>query len=233
MTLHEAIEKLLRQHRRPMTTTEIASELNKNKWYQKKDGSPIEPFQIHGRTRNYHQLFERNGSTVLLVDKSLKLPKADQNTPKSRPETTFSKKNSDEKYVIDLCDEVLQLKASRQHKFDFLQGDIGKNGKSRKLPVDSYYDELDLVVEYRERQHTESVIHFDKPYKMTISGVNRGEQRKIYDHRRREVLPKNRIQLIEISYDDFNYDRQKRIIRDRSNDLEVVKLKLKKIKNGS
>lgn len=66
MTLHEAIEKLLKQFGRPMTTTEIASELNKNKWYVKKDGSTIEPFQIHGRTKNYPTLFERNGSTVIL-----------------------------------------------------------------------------------------------------------------------------------------------------------------------
>ena len=36
MTLHEAIEKLLRQKGRAMTTTEIASDLNKNKWYQKR-----------------------------------------------------------------------------------------------------------------------------------------------------------------------------------------------------
>ncbi len=216
-----------------MTTTEIASELNKNKWYQKKDGSRIEPFQIHGRTRNYSHLFERNGSTVFLADKSAKPEKVLHNTTKSIPKKTSNKRDSDENYVIDLCDEVLQLEASRQHKFDFLLGDIGQNGKSRKLPVDSYYNELDLVVEYRERQHTESVIHFDKPDKITISGVNRGEQRKIYDQRRREVLPKSGIQLIEISYDDFNYDRQKRIIRDRSNDLDVVKSKLKKIKNGS
>lgn len=202
MTLHEAIEKLLRQHRRPMTTTEIASQLNKNKWYQKKDGSPIEPYQIHGRTRKYHHLFERKGSLVLLVDKltkPIKTKRGDHNLPKTRIETTSRKKDSDENYVIDLCDEVLQLNASRQHKFDFLNGDLGKNGKSRKLPVDSYYDELNLVVEYRERQHTDSVTHFDKPHKMTISGVHRGEQRKIYDQRRREVLPKHGIQLIEIS----------------------------------
>ena len=36
MTLHEAIEKLLKQKKRPMTTTEIANELNKKKWYIQK-----------------------------------------------------------------------------------------------------------------------------------------------------------------------------------------------------
>lgn len=66
MTLHEAIEKLLKEKNRPMTTTEIARELNQNNWYQKKDGSSIEPLQVHGRTKNYAQIFIRNGSKVSL-----------------------------------------------------------------------------------------------------------------------------------------------------------------------
>ncbi len=70
MTLHEAIEKLLQQKGRPMTTTEIADELNKNKWYAKKDGSAIAPFQIHGRTRNYAHTFKQNGSTISLNHQS-------------------------------------------------------------------------------------------------------------------------------------------------------------------
>lgn len=67
MTLHEAIEKLLLQNGRSMTTTEIANELNNLKWYKKRDGSTISPFQIHGRTKNYPSIFIRNGSTVSLV----------------------------------------------------------------------------------------------------------------------------------------------------------------------
>jgi hypoxanthine-DNA glycosylase len=71
MTLHEAIEKLLRQTGRPMTTQQIAAELNKNGWYQKKDGSTIQAFQIHGRTRNYANIFDRDGSTVSLIRQSI------------------------------------------------------------------------------------------------------------------------------------------------------------------
>ncbi|HUC80755.1 MAG TPA: hypothetical protein VMR70_07555 [Flavisolibacter sp.] len=67
MKLHEAIEKLLLTAGRPMLTSEIADALNQNKWYQKKDGSPIDPFQVHGRTKNYAHLFNRNGSTVSLI----------------------------------------------------------------------------------------------------------------------------------------------------------------------
>ena len=120
-------------------------------------------------------------------------------------------------YVIDLCDEILGQKASRQHKFDFLRGDSG-----RRLPVDAYYENLNLVIEYRERQHSEPVFHFDKPHKMTVSGVHRGEQRKIYDQRRRDLIPENGIKLIEIDYTQFEYDGRKRIVRDRERDIEVV-----------
>lgn len=87
MTLHEAIEKLLKEKNRPMTTTEIARELNQNNWYQKKDGSSIEPFQIHGRTKNYSQIFVRNGSTVSLNGQSnikVVLPKNLAEKTKSR-----------------------------------------------------------------------------------------------------------------------------------------------------
>lgn len=79
MTLHEAIEKLLRQTGRPMTTQQIADELNKNGWYQKKDGLKIQAFQIHGRTRNYANIFDRDGSTVSLLG---------QTVTKSKPATT-------------------------------------------------------------------------------------------------------------------------------------------------
>lgn len=129
-----------------------------------------------------------------------------------------SRKNSDEFYVIDLCDEVLGAKASRQHKFDFLRGD-GTHG--RMLPVDAYYSDRKLVVEYRERQHTESVALFDK--KSTVSGVSRGEQRRIYDKRRRDVLPRHGIKLVEISYSDLMHDNRKRLMRDRQNDLAVIR----------
>lgn len=126
--------------------------------------------------------------------------------------------DKDEQYVIDLCDEVLGVKASRQYRFSFLTGDAGT-----PLPVDSYYDSLKLVVEFREKQHTEEVKFFDKPDRMTVSGVHRGEQRKLYDERRRKVLPENGIKLVEISYTDFSCDKLKRIVRNRDNDLKTVK----------
>lgn len=231
MTLHEAIKKLLIQFGRPMSTYEIAEELNKNKWYVKKDRSKITDYQIHGRTKasgNYSHIFNRDGSLVSLANREEQSTK-----PKPKNTRTSKNKDKDEDYVIDLCDKVLGLKSSRQHKFDFLVGEPGKNGKCAKLPVDAYYDRLKLVVEYREKQHTESVDHFDKPNKLTISGVHRGEQRKIYDERRRQVLPKHDIQLVEISYSDFKHNKQKRIVRNFDLDESIIEQKLKDFVNKS
>ena len=149
---------------------------------------------------------------------------------KVEQEVCKSREKSDESYVIDLCDEALGRVASRQHRFPFLLGD-GDNPKY--LPVDAYYDDLKLVVEYYELQHTEAVPFYDKPDKMTVSGVSRGEQRKSYDRRRREVLPQHGIALVIINYSDFRYEqsKSKRLVRDHDHDLEVVRTKLKEYLN--
>ena len=119
-----------------------------------------------------------------------------------------SRANSDEHYVIGLCNEVLKREASKQHCFDFLLGDTGK-----KLPVDAYYEDLNLVIEYYESQHMESV-----------SGVSRREQRCLYDERRRVELPKHGIKIMILHYSDFG--TTKRLKRNRKHDIEVVKKKL-------
>ncbi|MBR4275753.1 MAG: hypothetical protein IKQ32_02165 [Prevotella sp.] len=124
----------------------------------------------------------------------------------------------DEDYIINLCDIVLNQKALRQHRFDFLVGDTGV-----KLPVDAYYPESNLVIEYREMQHTESVKFWNKP---TASGIPRDEQRARYDQRRREVLPKHGIKLIELSYSDFEHNSNKRLLRIEEKDIQVIQKKL-------
>lgn len=137
-------------------------------------------------------------------------------------------KIKDEQYVIDICDKILGEDSIRQHKFDFLTGDPNERGISAKLPVDAFYPSLKLVIEYRERQHTESVNHFDKPDKLTISGVHRGLQRKIYDERRRKILPTHGINLMELSFKDFAHNSQKRIVRDIEADSAILRMKLRK-----
>ena len=138
---------------------------------------------------------------------------------KKKMTKTKDEKERDELYVIRLCNEVLGVEASRQHTFDFLRGD-GNPGKP--LPVDAYYEKYNLVIEYYENQHSESVPFFDK--KNTVSGVTRGEQRRIYDERRKTVLPQHGIKVVIISYSDFG--ESKRIKRDYNHDIEVVRRKL-------
>ena len=141
-----------------------------------------------------------------------------------------SRANSDETYVIDLCDRVLQKKANRQKRFPFLLGDLHKDGKTRTmLPVDAYYESLNLVIAYMEKQHTEEVKHFDKPDQLTVSGVSRGEQRKIYDQRRQKLLPENGIDLIIIDYSHLSHNKNnKRLLRDKENDIKKIKVILEK-----
>ena len=85
--------------------------------------------------------------------------------------------DSDEFYVLDLCDELIGIRCSRQHTFPWLVGDVSsKTGRRRRLPVDGFWGEIGLIVEYAESQHDKPTPHFDKPDQHTISGVHRGIQ---------------------------------------------------------
>jgi hypothetical protein len=92
------------------------------------------------------------------------------------------------------------------------------------LPVDAWYPAHNLVVEYRERQHSETIAFFDR--RATVSDMGRGEQRALYDQRRRDVLAERGIGLAEIDFSMFAHDRAKRIIR-QATDRQVVERALR------
>ncbi len=137
---------------------------------------------------------------------------------------------SDEAWIIDLCDKVLGQTASRQHRFPFLLGDPGPSGRRARLPVDAYYSKFRLVVEYHERQHTSSVDFFDR--RETVSGVGRGAQRRLYDQRRMELLPKNGCQLIVLDYSEFKHTPKGRLLRDEQ-DEEIIAERLRDFHSNS
>ena len=214
---YETIRELTRQKLAVSSDKQkgIRAKLRKMGFYWDDYNPPRTPFNLE----TLEQLF-RNGTLRIIGENTTsndeKIKEAIPPTEKPKDKKTDSKvrKDSDEYYVIDLCDEVLGRKAERQKKFDFLKGD-----KGHSLPVDAYYKDLNLVIEYHERQHTEEVKFFDN--KQTVSGVSRGEQRKIYDERRKEILPKHGTKLLIISFSDFG--DSKKLHRNYKSDLEIVR----------
>jgi hypothetical protein len=77
MNLHDAIVAILKREGKPLSTREICNILNKEKTYVKKDESEISEFQVHGRVKNYPNLFnhEDNGLIFLIENKVLDLLK--------------------------------------------------------------------------------------------------------------------------------------------------------------
>ncbi len=133
--------------------------------------------------------------------------------------------NSDEKYVLDLLSEILKDEFQWQKRFDGLLGDPGKSGRQTKLPVDAYFPNRKLIVEYRERQHYKSTPIMDN--RMTISGVPRGMQRKLYDCRKEDWAKKNNYNFLAISYENLFHNRNGRLKRDKEKDLLILELMIK------
>lgn len=90
--------------------------------------------------------------------------------------------------------------------------------------MDAFYPALSLVIEYRERQHFETVSLFDR--RPTVSGISRGEQRARYDQLRRDVLREQVIHLIELNVTEFPHNGRKRLRRVRLEDLNVLRQRL-------
>ena len=50
----------------------------------------------------------------------------------------------DELYIVDLCDRVIGMTATRQLRFAFHLGDPGLGAARRRLPVDAFHPALIL-----------------------------------------------------------------------------------------
>ncbi|GAA4628661.1 hypothetical protein [Cellulomonas oligotrophica] len=126
-------------------------------------------------------------------------------------------------YVLDLIDSLLDEPSAREHRFDWLRGDPGKSGRTVRLPVDAYWPDRALVVEVYERQHDEAVAHFDKPDRLTVSGVHRGEQRRLYDERRRTLVPAHGLTLLIVRTSQLTVDARGRLVRDVESDTATLR----------
>jgi len=122
MKLHEAIVEILTTANRSMTTQQLADELNRTGLYEKKDGSEITAFQVHGRTKKYPQLFDRNGTVVNLEGKKSdskftdKLPVPQVIVEKTTTNQTFANNEVEKRLMKDdqfLSARIIDMKVPR------------------------------------------------------------------------------------------------------------------------
>ena len=152
------------------------------------------------------------------VSKDVALP--DSHKEKAR----IKRANSDEYYLIGICNELLNEKAQHQHTFRFLLGDFHRDGVTKTpLPVDAFYENLSMVIEFYEKEDATSL----EEERNTISGMKRSEQRKRYAQRKIKVLEEKKIHLMEIGYDEFECDEANKLIRNKEADIKLLKEILK------
>jgi hypothetical protein len=67
MTLHDALAQVLRDRaNNPMSAQELANAVSGSGLYEKRDGSAVDPAQVHARVHNYGRLFIREGGRIRL-----------------------------------------------------------------------------------------------------------------------------------------------------------------------
>ncbi|MFC7432013.1 hypothetical protein ACFQQF_10330 [Agrococcus sp. GCM10030264] len=124
------------------------------------------------------------------------------------------REESDEHYVLSLCERLVGRKALRQHCFDWLRADPDARGSRRRLPVDAYWPEQAMVALYRDVCTREPVLAGS-----TVSP--RTEQRRLYDERRRIEVRVHHMGLIDVSSDQLAH-KGTRLLRDVEHDLQVL-----------
>lgn len=132
--------------------------------------------------------------------------------------------NSDENYLINLCDELLDKKASRKHTFDTLVGNLHKRGKGRtKLPLDAYYKDFKLVIEFFQTNNP--VNEVDEKEQARVAQI------KYYDTLKKEAVLNKSFRYMKINYAQFECDDTNKLIRNTENDILVLKDILKDFLN--
>ena len=177
-----------------------------------------EKWEVPFGSAEHHEMSE------VLASLTLSEKPAPTSLPRTRSFRSAPRGNSDEAWIIGLCDEVLGEQAIRQHRFPFLTGDPGSTGRRSPLPVDAFYQARKLVIEFHEIQHSQPVAHFDK--RQTVSGVSRAEQRRRYDELRRTVLPQHGIDIVIFDYSEFEHTTAGRLRR-TSRDRQIIAERLR------
>jgi hypothetical protein len=84
LTLHQSIVEVLTVARRPLTSREVADEVNRRGLYVRGDGKPLSASQVSARVRNYPGLFTETADTIWLTSHAPP-PKANPAAPATLP----------------------------------------------------------------------------------------------------------------------------------------------------
>lgn len=105
-----------------------------------------------------------------------------------------------ETYVVSLLERLLGP-VERGKRYEWARGDASpRTGRSAMLPFDAVWEQRLLIIEIDEDQHREATPLFDKPDRLTVSGVHRGEQRRVYDARKRSAAAARGYRFIAIEW---------------------------------
>lgn len=138
------------------------------------------------------------------------------NTVSKKEQGLLNIQNSDEFYLVNLCDELLEQEASRKHTFNTLVGNLHKRGKGRtKLPLDAYYENLKLVIEFLRKDKDFDAL--DKNEQARMIQVQR------YNQLKKKAIVQKDLRLIEINYAAFECDEAGKLIRNEAHDKLILK----------
>jgi hypothetical protein len=105
-----------------------------------------------------------------------------------------------ESYVVSLLERLLGP-VERGKRYTWARGDASPTtGRSAMLPFDAVWERRLLIVEIDEDQHREATPLFDKPHRLTVSGVHRGKQRRVYDARKRSAAAARGYRIVAIEW---------------------------------
>lgn len=128
----------------------------------------------------------------------------------------------DQRYVTELLAELLGP-PEVEKRYDWARGDSRDPSRvGVMLPFDAVWEERRLIVEIDERQHGEAVAFFDKPDRLTVSGVHRGEQRKLYDERKVRLAREQGYTVVRVPTSALAR-LGRRVAHDRQNDKRVLR----------
>ena len=180
---------------------------------QKSELSKIPSVHAERRTENTYWYLVREGKKYTPNEVIPKISKKEQNL--------LDILNSDENYLLNLCDELLGKEASRKHTFDTLVGNLHKRGKGRtKLPLDAYYKDLKLVIEFFQTSN-KPVSDLDEKEQARIAQI------KYYDELKKEAVLNKSFRYMKINFAQFECDEANKLVRNTENDIRVLKEILK------